>query len=93
MLPVGRVEPVTIMTTLRRAIADVRAWMPGRRIDQLADEWATCSKALDWSTLQLDRIDEISVATDELDVVFDSARMLMDRLNAFADAQEALRRD
>ena len=95
VLPVGRVEPapITVGTTaLRWAIVDVRAWMPSWRIDQLADEWTTCSEALDRATQQLDRIDEIAASTDELDDVLDPVRLLMDRLDAFADAEAAFRR-
>ena len=95
VLPVGRVEPapITVGTTaLRRAIVDVRAWMPGWRIDELADEWTACSEALDRATQQLDRIDEIAASTDELDDVLDPVRLLMDRLDAFADAEAAFRR-
>lgn len=96
VLPVGRVEPapITVGTTaLRQAIVDVRAWMPGWRIDELEDEWATCSAALDRATLQLDRIDEIAASTDELDDVLDPVRLLMERLDAFSDAEEAFRRE
>jgi len=95
VLPVGRVEPapITVGTAaLRRSLEDVRAWMPGWRIDELADEWATCSEALDSTVGRLDRIDAIAAATDELDDVLDPVRMMMDRLDAFADAEAAFRR-
>jgi hypothetical protein len=95
VLPVGRVEPAPITlgtTALRQAIADVRAWMPGWRIDELADEWTACSDALDRAEQRLVRIDEVAAATDELDDVLDPVRHLMDRLDAFADAEAAFRR-
>jgi len=95
VLPVGRVEPapITVGTTaLRQAIVDVREWMPGWRIDELADEWTTCSDALDRTAQQLDRIDEVAASTDELDDVLDPVRLMMDRLDAFADAEAAFRR-
>ena len=95
VLPVGRVEPapITVGTTaLRQAIDDVRAWMPGWRIDELADEWGTCSEALDSTQGRLDRIDAIAARTDELDDVLDPVRVMMDRLDAFADAEAAFRR-
>jgi hypothetical protein len=95
VLPVGRVEPapITVGTTaLRQAIVDVREWMPGWRIEALADEWRTCSDALDRTAQQLDRIDEIAASTDELDDVLDPVRLMMDRLDAFADAEAAFRR-
>jgi hypothetical protein len=95
VLPVGRVEPapITVGTTaLRQAIADVRAWMPGWRIDELADEWQACSAALDRAEERLASIDEVAAETDELDDVLDPVRHLMDRLDAFADAEAAFRR-
>ena len=95
VLPVGRVEPapITVGTTaLRQAVTDVRDWMPGWRIDELADEWRTCSDALDRTEQALERIDGIAASTDELDDVLDPVRHLMDRLDAFADAEAAFRR-
>jgi hypothetical protein len=95
VLPVGRVEPapITVGTSaLRQAIVDVRAWMPGWRIEELADEWATCDESLDRAAERLDRIDEIAASTDELDDVLDPVRLMMDRLDAFADAEAAFRR-
>jgi hypothetical protein len=95
VLPVGRVEPapITVGTTaLRQAILDVREWMPGWHIDELADEWAACREALDRAVQQLDRIDEIAASTDELDDVLDPVRVVMDRLDAFADAEATFRR-
>lgn len=95
VLPVGRVEPapITVGTTaLRQAVADVRAWMPGWRIEALADEWRACSDALDRTEQALARIDAIAASTDELDDVLDPVRHLMDRLDAFADAEAAFRR-
>lgn len=95
VLPVGRVEPapITVGTAaLRRAIEDVRGWMPGWRIDELADEWEACSDALGRAEQRLVEIDTIAAATDELDDVLDPVRHLMDRLDAFADAEAAFRR-
>ena len=95
VLPVGRVEPAPITlgtTALRQAIADVRMWMPGWRIEELADEWDACNTALDRAEQRLASIDEIAASTDELDDVLDPVRHLMDRLDAFADAEAAFRR-
>ncbi len=95
VLPVGRVEPapITVGTSaLRQSIEDVQAWMPGWRIDELADEWETCREALESTQGRLDRIDAIAAETDELDDVLDPVRVMMDRLDAFADAEAAFRR-
>jgi hypothetical protein len=95
VLPVGRVEPapITVGTeTLRRAIDDVRTWMPAWRLDELEDEWQACRVALDRALTGLAHVDEVAASTDELDDVLDPVRMLMDRLDAFADAEAAFRR-
>ena len=95
VLPVGRVEPapITVGTTaLRQAIVDVRTWMPAWRLDELDAEWRACAEALDLADDRLDRIDTAAAATDELDDVLDPVRRLMDRLDAFADAEAAFRR-
>ena len=95
VLPVGRVEPAPITlgtTALRQAIDDVQHWMPGWHIEPLEDEWTTCDGALGSALSRLDRSDEIAASTDELDDVLDPVRALMDRLDAFADAEAAFRR-
>ncbi len=48
--------------------------------------------ALDRADQWLTSIDEIAATTDELDDVLDPVRNLMDRLDAFADAEAAFRR-
>jgi len=95
VLPVGRVEPapITVGTAaLRRAIDDVRAWMPAWRLDELEEEWVACDRALDTALRSLAAIHEVAASTDELDDVLDPVRMMMDRLDAFADAEAAFRR-
>ena len=95
VLPVGRVEPAPVSVgtaAMRRAIEDVHAWMPAWRIDEMADEWEACREALDSAGDRLDRIDAAAAETDELDDVLDPVRVLMDRLDAFADAEAAFRR-
>ena len=94
-LPVGRVQPAPIATgtgALRSAIEDVRVWMPDWRLAQLDDEWSACDAALDHAAKELDAIDAIAASTEELDDVLDPVRHLMDRLDAFADAEAAFRR-
>jgi hypothetical protein len=94
-LPVGRVEPAPIALgteALRRAIADVRAWMPRWHLDELEEEWRACDVALDFSLDRLVALDETAASTDELDDVLDLSRRVMDRLDAFADAELAFRR-
>ena len=94
-LPVGRVQPAPIATgteALRAAIEDVRVWMPDWRRDEIDDEWTACRTALDRASGELDAIDDIAATTEELDDVLDPVRHLMDRLDAFADAEAAFRR-
>jgi hypothetical protein len=95
VLPVGRVEPAPIALgteALRRAIEDVRAWMPTWRIEGLEDDWDDCDRALDRVLGELRAVDDIAADTDELDDVLDPIRMLMDRLDAFATAERTFRR-
>ena len=95
VLPVGRVEPapITVGTTaLRRSIADARVWMHDWCVDELGKEWEACSDALDRAEQHLSAIEEVASLSDELDDVLDQVRRLMDRLDAFADAEAAFRR-
>ena len=94
-LPVGRVQPAPIATgtgALRSAIEDVRGWMPDWRLPELDDEWSACHSALDRASAEIDAIDAVAASTEELDDVLDPVRHLMDRLDAFADAEAAFRR-
>jgi hypothetical protein len=94
-LPVGRVEPAPIAVgteALRRAIADVRAWMPAWQLEELEEEWRACDAALDYALERMVALDETAASTDELDDVLELARRVMDRLDAFADAELAFRR-
>ena len=94
-LPIGRVEPAPIAIgtqALRRAVADVRAWLPRWDVPELADEHAACASALDEADLGLHALERTAADTDELDHVLDAVRHLMDRLDAFADAEAAFRR-
>jgi len=95
VLPVGRVEPAPIALgteALRRAILDVQGWMPAWRLDELTAEWELCRTELDGAVARLDALDAVAASTDELDHVLDPVRALMDRLDAFADAEAAFRR-
>ena len=94
-LPTGRVEPAPIAVgtqALRRAVADVRAWLPRWDVPELAEERAACAAALDEADVRLDALERIAADTDELDHVLDEVRHLMDRLDAFADVEVAFRR-
>jgi hypothetical protein len=94
-LPTGRVEPAPIAvgtSALRRAVDDVRAWLPRWDVPELAEDRAACAAALDAAEAHLARIERIAAETDELDHVLDEVRHLMDRLDAFADAEVAFRR-
>ena len=95
VLPIGRVEPAPIALgteALRRAIDDVREWMPAWRIEGLEDDWIDCDRSLDRVLTELRAVDDIAASTDELDDVLDPVRMLMDRLDAFATAERTFRR-
>jgi hypothetical protein len=94
-LPTGRVEPAPIAVgtrAVRRAVADVRAWLPRWDLPEVGDEHAACAAALNEADRRLDRLEVIAADTDELDHVLDEVRHLMDRLDAFADAEAAFRR-
>lgn len=94
-LPTWRVEPAPIAvgtTALRRAVADVRAWLPRWSVPEVADEHAACAAALDEADRRLEALERTAADTDELDHVLDEVRHLMDRLDAFADAEAAFRR-
>ena len=94
-LPTGRVEPAPIAVgtqALRRAVADVRAWLPRWDVPELSAERAACAAALDEADVRLDALERTAADTDELDHVLDEVRHLMDRLDAFADAEAAFRR-
>ena len=94
-LPTGRVEPVPIAVgtqALRRAIADVRAWLTRWDVPEVTGEHAACVAALDEADRRLDALERTAADTDELDHVLDEVRHLMDRLDAFADAEAAFRR-
>jgi len=95
VLPVGRVEPAPIAvgtTALRQSLEDVRAWMPRWRIAEVEQEWQACSTAIERAEERLASIDGIAASTNELDHVLDAVRHLMDRLDAFADAEATFRR-
>jgi hypothetical protein len=94
-LPAGRVEPAPIAvgtSALRRAVADVRDWLPRWDVEDLADERGACAAALDAAEAHLERVERIAADTDVLDHVLDEVRHLMDRLDAFADAEQAFLR-
>ena len=57
-----------------------------------ADEHAACAAALDEADRRLEALERTAADTDELDQVLDEVRHLMDRLDAFADAEAAFRR-
>ena len=94
-LPVGRVEPAPIALgseALRRAVADARGSMDVWRLEELEHEWRACDAALGYTLDRLIDVDDMAANSDELDDVLDLARRIMDRLDAFADAELAFRR-
>ncbi len=94
-LPTGRVEPAPIAVgtdAVRRAVADARAWMPGWKLDEVADEWDDCARALDEADGALDDVDTVAATTGELEELLGAVQGVIDPLDAFADAEVAWRR-
>ena len=94
-LPKGRVEPAPIAVgtdAVRRAISDARAWMPDWRLDDLADDWQDCAKALDDSEANLDEVERVAASTGELEELLESVQDVIEPLDTFADAERAWRR-
>lgn len=94
-LPTGRVEPAPIAMgtdAVRRAIADARDWMPRWKLEELADDWETCSAALDEAERAVTEVDEVAASTRELEELLGSLQEVIDPLDAFADAERAWRR-
>jgi hypothetical protein len=94
-LPTGRVEPAPIAVgtdAVRRSIADAREWMPRWKLDELADEWADCQRALDDAEAGTTGLDEVAVSTRELEELLEACQDVIDPLDTFADAERAWRR-
>lgn len=94
-LPTGRVEPAPIAVgtdAVRRAIADARDWMPQWKLDELADDWGDCQRALDEAEEALDHVDEVAASTGELEELLGAVQEVIDPLDVFADAESAWRR-
>lgn len=94
-LPTGRVEPAppTVgLAELRRAVAEVRAWMPRWRIDGLDAVWERCLAALDEADSAAQRAAEVAAATTELEELLAAVEEVVDPLDAFADAEAEWRR-
>jgi hypothetical protein len=94
-LPTGRVEPAPIgvgTDAVRRAIADARGWMPRWKLDEVADEWADCQRALDDAETGTTGLDEVAASTRELEELLEACQDVIDPLDTFADAERAFRR-
>ena len=94
-LPKGRVEPAPIAVgtdAVRRAISDAKAWMPAWRLDDLADDWQDCARALDDAETNLDEVERVAASTDELEELLESVQDVIEPLDTFADAERAWRR-
>lgn len=94
-LPTGRVEPVPIAVgtdAVRRAIDDARAWMPRWHLDDVAEDWEECMRALDEAEADLDEVDAVAASTGELEELLGSVQGVIDPLDRFADAERQWRR-
>lgn len=94
-LPAGRVEPAPIgvgLDATARAITDARGWMPRWDVAALADQWQACSAALDESEAAIPLAREVAAATDELEELLGAVEDVVAPLDAFADAERAIRR-
>jgi hypothetical protein len=94
-LPTGRVEPAPIAVgtdAVRRAIADARGWMPRWQLDELAEEWGDCQRALTEAEEGTTELDEVAASTRELEELLEACQGVIDPLDTFADAERAWRR-
>ena len=84
-LPVGA-------ETLRLALADARALMPGWRHPSVEAAWLACDQAIDETLAGVDAAVERASGTVELEVALTAVQDLLDPLHAFVDAEEAFAR-
>ena len=94
-LPTGRVEPAPVavgVDALRRALEDVRAWMPDWRLPEIEQDWADCTAALDEADANLDALLQVAADTSELEELLEATGEVVAPLDAFADAEQAFRR-
>jgi len=78
--------------TLRVALADARAAMPGWQHPHVEDGWRACDRAIEETLEGLDRAVEVASATRELEVALMAVQDLLDPLHAFVEAEEAFGR-
>lgn len=93
-LPAGRVEPAPIgvgLDAVADAITSVRGWMPGWRVEEVADAWDDCAAALDESEQAIDVAREVAATTTELEELLGAVEDVVVPLDAFADAERAWR--
>lgn len=75
--------------TLRLALADARAAMPGWRHEAVDDAWQACHAAIDETLAGVDAAVARAAGTAELEVALTAVQDLLDPLHAFVDAEEA----
>lgn len=95
-LPVGRVTPGAVshgVEGLRLALTDALAWLPGwAGLPELADEHASCRRALDEAAARLDDVTRVAATTGELEALQGAVEAVVMPLDAFADAERTFRR-
>ncbi|MEO6712779.1 MAG: hypothetical protein ABIM89_05035 [Mycobacteriales bacterium] len=78
--------------TVRLALADARAAMPGWRHRTLEGAWQSCAASLSATLADLDGAVARAADTRELEVALTAVQDLLEPLHAFVDAAEAFDR-
>lgn len=95
-MPVGRVAPTPVglgVDAMAAALDDAQGWMDAWRIEALEDDWRACSDAMDEARTNLAEVREVAAATTELEELQEAVGEVVAPLDAFADAEQAWRRE
>jgi hypothetical protein len=66
--------------------------MPRWHLDDVAEDWEECMRALDEAEANLDEVDAVAASTGELEELLGSVQGVIDPLDRFADAERQWRR-